>query len=538
MTSIFANASYGLTDPTGPTGNISIPTAVPLSGPIAVPISTGTPTKLQMKSVMATSAATATSDTSDTSGGHHLTLTRFLEDHGITPHSYQVDGIRWMDSMERDNGCGGILADDPGLGKTFQALALCHKGEGPNLIVVPTSILAQWIIEAERLFGARNVYVHHGPYRTGTIGRGVKIVLSTYGLLRMDKALQEVAWERVVLDEAHLIRNRRSKLSKAAMSLAARFRWGLTGTPIQNKDKEAINLFRFTCEDAVLEGMTLEELVEERLLRRTKEEELGDRIPGISIQEHNVDFISQEEQEFYNRVREGVAAEYRAVQGEEAKRENMVMFELLLRMRQASQHPQLVMNGFGRKFKRDYGRWMEVSSKHHALLDILRKDREQDTIVFCQFTEEMNILEQLLSREFEVTTLRGSSSVGHREHVIRMGQEIRVGGRQRVFLVQIMAGGVGLNLQAFSQVVLMAPDWNPCNEIQAVARAHRLGQKRHVTVHKLSLTSTLNDTIDQRINIIQANKLNRIHQLLLHTHTHTHTHTRTHTHTHFRKLLA
>ena len=441
----------------------------------------------------------------------------------ITPRPHQHDGIRWMCRQEAA-GQGGLLADDPGLGKTYQALSLiCGDTTQKTIIIVPTSIIGQWEEAAVRLFGRRSVCVHHGN-RSRTLEHAPRITISTYGLLRKDKAISEVAWDRIILDEIHAIKTRSSKTSKAAMELRGRFRWGLSGTPVQNKLDETANLFRFILGLPVKsrDRLDVPTLISTHMLRRQKEIVLAEELPDLHIRTQPVTFVTDQESQFYHRVMTNVAKEYAKVLGSEAKVENMVMFELLLRMRQASQHPQLVLNGFRRKYKKDFGKWTERSSKHTALLRLLKTHPDGDSLVFCQFTEEIRILAPLLREEgYDVLRLDGSMSAMERSINLDAGKNTRdpsdTSQKPRVFLIQIVAGGVGLNLQAFSHVYLMSPDWNPCNEIQAIARAHRMGQLKDVNVTRLVLESEEEGgpaLIDARILDIQSKKRNLMATLL------------------------
>lgn len=450
-------------------------------------------------------------------------ILRTLKAAGVTPRPHQHDGIKWMCQQEAA-GQGGLLADDPGLGKTYQALSLiCGNTTDKTIIIVPTSILGQWEEAAVKLFGKRSVCVHHGV-RSRTLQNAPRITISTYGLLRKDKAISDVVWDRIILDEIHAIKTRSSKTSKAAMELRGRFRWGLSGTPVQNKLDETANLFRFILGLPVKtrDRLDVPALISSHMLRRQKEIVLRDELPDLHIRTQPVTFVSDHESQFYHRVMNNVAKEYAKVLGSEAKVENMVMFELLLRMRQASQHPQLVLNGFRRKYKKNFGKWTERSSKHVALLDLLKTHPDQDSLIFCQFTEEIKILQPLLREEgYDVLRLDGSMGAMDRSIHLEAGQTLRdpsdTSQKPRVFLIQIVAGGVGLNLQAFSQVYLMSPDWNPCNEIQAIARAHRMGQLKDVNVTRLVLESEEEGAvglIDARILDIQAKKRNLMATLL------------------------
>jgi SNF2 family DNA or RNA helicase len=452
----------------------------------------------------------------------------------ITLRDYQEEGVRWMMTQEAQSG-GGLLGDDPGLGKTYQTLALCadwREGDHPTLVVVPTSIIQQWATAARAIYGHYGVYLHHGKRRHAHLWEmpRCRIVITSYGLLLHDDALQQNQWGRAVLDEIHYIKNHTGKTAKRAYSLQAPFRWGLSGTPVQNRPKETEALFRFVLGMGPDPGpvhLDLVELMETRFLRRTKETHL--ELPEITVSVQEVDFESRAEADFYQKVQTDVARQFQEMVGGEAREENMAMFELLLRLRQASCHPQLVLNGLQRKYDVEVGQWEDGrvhSSKQQHLVSMIRGHPAEAALIFCQFTEEMDMLERMLgSTGGQVLRLDGSMSQTERDSMIRAARwadppEVTVSPDGRVtvapvFLIQIRAGGVGLNLQDFSQVYITSPDWNPCNEIQAIARAHRMGQRRPVTVHKLVLSGRCVESgdeevavvpIDQRILDIQTQK--------------------------------
>ena len=457
-----------------------------------------------------------------------MSATVTLHEAGFTLRDYQEEGVQWMFQHE-GRGASGILADDPGLGKTLQTLTLAdqwQEGDDPTLIVVPTSIIDQWANTARTIYGHLGVYVHHGKRRHAHLWDmpRTRIVITTYGLLLHDSTLQTKQWGRAVLDEIHLIKNHRGKTAKRAYSLKAPYRWGLTGTPVQNRRQETEALFRFVLGmdgDTRDTRIDLEELITTHLLRRTKLTHLN--LPNLTIQNSAVDFETVEEATFYQRVQNNVREEFQELMelGGEARDENMMMFELLLRLRQTSCHPQLFLNGLTRKYQVEIDPWVGHSSKHRHLLRMIQDHPREGALVFCQFTEEMDLLQALLTEAgLTVFRLDGSMSDTQRRAMLTAAEAPNTTG---VFLIQIRAGGVGLNLQQFSRVYLTSPDWNPCNEIQAIARAHRLGQSLPVVVTKLVLSgSSPTDSpdqppvsvIDNRILDIQQKKRILMSQLL------------------------
>jgi SNF2 family DNA or RNA helicase len=281
---------------------------------------------------------------------------------------------------------------------------------------------------------------------------------------------------------------------------------------------------------------------------------LGDKIPQLTVTNTEIPFTTKGERNFYLKIQRNVKQEFQELADTHLTvgEEMAAMFELLLRLRQTAQHPQIVIDGLQRKHKRPMRSWTGSCSKHEALVKLLKTHPDEGSLVFCQFRQEMNILQERLQREgHRVLRLDGSMSVAERARVLEsvqkgsakadpntktisrthpvLGEDLvqdRIGSflepQAPVFLIQINAGGVGLNLQAFSRVYITSPDWNPCNEIQAIARSHRLGQDRPVHVTKLILKGIQDDpkpknnfsVIDARILGIQMTKRNLMADLL------------------------
>jgi SNF2 family DNA or RNA helicase len=441
--------------------------------------------------------------------------TKKLTQIGKPFYDHQLEGIKWMMSVEQ-RGTGGLLCDDPGLGKTYQALALVVSSlpQTTTLIVVPTSIIEQWRQAAAELVGAKAVYVHHGPNRLRHIP-AKRVIITTYNLMISDKSINRYYWYRVILDEAHKIKNSQSQSSKMAKSLNATYRWGLTGTPVQNNTAELVNIFRFvTRKTGYVDESNVSDYINSHLIRRIKEVVLKDKIPELQVVVSEICFQTDTERNFYHKVQNNIRSDFTELMslGGNARDENVAMFELLLRLRQASQHPQLVLDGYTKKFLKDKGRQMtpyrQHSSKHLALIKMLKAERHEPSLVFCHFTQEITMLSNLVQNEgFTTTRFDGKTSSAERATLINNLTRPEFTPPE-VLIVQITAGGVGLNLQRYARVYLMSADWNPCNEIQAIARSHRLGQTRPVVVKRLVLVDPKQEfsVIDQRIWDIQTKK--------------------------------
>jgi SNF2 family DNA or RNA helicase len=466
---------------------------------------------------------------------------------GITLREYQLNGIYWMMKLE-DRKLGGILADEPGLGKTYQSLALALSSKGKTLVIVPSSILQQWYKDAVFLKSKKSsVYLHHGKSRLREFPPHTKIVITTPCTLLISGCgsvyvnLHDTLWKRIIFDEAHLMKNKDSVISKCAIQLKAEYKWALTGTPVQNRPAETVNLFRFVYnlsddDDVVID---LKSSIQHQLLRRTKKQYLD--LPALSIENCVIDFDSQEERQFYHKVRKDVKTEFMNISEmcmNPAQLMSM-MFELLLRMRQTSIHPQLVIEGYRKKYgKTSLKDWSHcLSSKHNKLIELIQEHPQDSSIVFCQFTQEIKLLEPLfqqkgwrveridgeqrdkqgiidrcqsnsLSRDYLYHGLSKTMNCFRQlpQHLLQYMSDYSP--KIDIVLIQIKAGGVGLNLQKFNRIYFTSPDWNPTNEIQAIARAHRFGQDKKVYVKNILLEDSLEPgtVIDNRLLATQDDK--------------------------------
>lgn len=493
---------------------------------------------------------------------------------GLRLRDYQEEGVRWMLQHE-SHPRGGCLCDDPGLGKTLQAMTLLLRDElvgpsAPSIIVVPTSLLKQWVDLAHDLLGETGktrVIRYYGKDKALLTPEALaqcRVVITTYGTVNFEKLngaldlleghasmtpVEKVAafqalppeeqralemsaaqsnrlfqntWQRVILDEAHRIKNPKSLAFRRNSLFKTSIRWVLTGTPIQNTPKELKTLFLFTLGKSYMveHGHDLEALAETHLLRRTKEDKLT--LKAIDEAFVHVPMEDPEERRLYTSLMERITRAAQVIdQTQKGGTKAMALFELLLRKRQATQHLDIVYSGLQRKYQNITQSWNKSSSKHKTLFELLPS--REGSLVFCHFTQEIHILAKAL-REMgrPVFTLHGSMSTDEREAAIeatRMCDPTR----GPVFLCQIIAGGVGLNLQHIHWVFITSPDWNPCNEIQAIARSHRSGQQESVHVRRLVLTmpsqpdmpdTQENKTIDELIRDRQTDKLEMIGDIL------------------------
>jgi len=428
--------------------------------------------------------------------------------------AYQRDGLGWLKFIERF-GFGGCLADDMGLGKTVQALAMLEserqKKGGTSLVVVPKSIVVNWLSEAERFAPRLKALNHTGTARTRSAESfsGVDMVVTTYGTMRRDIVwLKDVEFNWLVLDEAQAIKNSATSTAKAARLLKGRQRLAMSGTPIENHLGELWSLFEFlnpgmlgnssvfarisNCSDPE-EDDCLRDLLSRALrpfiLRRTKEQVATD-LPD-KVEETIVCEMPASQRRVYDELREyyrrGLMAK---VEAEGLGGSKIMVLEALLRLRQAACHPGLL----------DPGKRRQSSAKLDLLLeqieDVIGEGHKM--LVFSQFTSMLAIVKTRLdSRDICYEYLDGKT----RERARRVDR-FQTDPDCRLFLISLKAGGLGLNLTAADYVVLLDPWWNPAVEAQAIDRAHRIGQAKKVFAYRL----VAKDTVEERILELQKTK--------------------------------
>ncbi|MDD9986981.1 MAG: DEAD/DEAH box helicase [Spirochaetaceae bacterium] len=422
---------------------------------------------------------------------------------------YQQEGFRWLSRLSRW-GAGACLADDMGLGKTVQALALLleRAPDGPALVVVPTSVAANWIDEARRFAPTLNVRACIGAADARAamledLGP-FDLVVTTYALLHIDaERLCGIAWHSAVLDEAQAIKNPAAKRSRAARALEAGFRMVTTGTPIQNNLTDLHSLFSFinpgmlgslqqfrrifaTPIEAEASGTArarLRRMVAPFVLRRLKSEVLEDLPPRTEVT-LRVE-LSPAEASFYEALRRRAVEDLEALRAGGAADDDgrMLMLAHLTRLRRACCNPALVSPA-------DAPPSSKLAIFAETLAELLANRHK--VLVFSQFVGHLKLIEaRLQESEVSYQYLDGSTAVKARRERVAAFQA----GQGDVFLISLTAGGVGLNLTAADYVIHMDPWWNPAVEDQASDRAHRIGQSRPVTIYRLVTTGTIEEQI-------------------------------------------
>ena len=431
---------------------------------------------------------------------------------------YQAEGVSWL-ALLREVGLGGVLADDMGLGKTVQALAFfaIEKEAGrldrPALVVAPTSLMSNWRREAERFAPELRVLTLHGLARKALFDQipHHDIVLTTYPLIARDREILAAHdWHVLMLDEAQTIKNPDAATTKLILSLAARHRFCLTGTPLENHLGELWSLFSFACPGLLGDrkafttswrtpiekagnaerGRMLARRVKPFLLRRTKEQVASD-LPSKTVIVERIE-LPPKQQDVYDTIRLSMHQKIRAAIAEKGwARSRIVVLDALLKLRQACCDPRLLKL----KTKGASPGSAKLERLEEMLEELLAENRR--VIVFSQFTTMLDLIRPRLDAAgISYALLTGQTR--DRPAAIEAFQA----GTAQVFLISLKAGGTGLNLVAADTVILYDPWWNPAVEEQAIDRAHRIGQTKPVFVHKLVAAGT----IEEKMEILKEKK--------------------------------
>ena len=296
-------------------------------------------------------------------------------------------------------------------------------------------------------------------------------------LINEEESLSKKEWNTIVLDEAHTIKNRDTKMSKAAMKLQGRFRILLTGTPVQNNLSEIWNLMQF----ANPELLGSFQQFTDRFI--TPVEKLHDKganeLPQKTEVTRKVE-LSQEEWALYDHIRQ--QALLNLADGEATPLQTLTE---LTRLRQAACNAQLV----DKKLK-------IPSSKQAAFLEMVDSlhDNHHRALVFSQFTSHLALIRKALDKKgVDYLYLDGATPAKERAQLVERFQT----GDMPLFLISLKAGGLGLNLTAADYVIHLDPWWNPAIEEQASDRAYRIGQQNPVTVYRLIAEGTIEEKIIQ-----------------------------------------
>jgi SNF2 family DNA or RNA helicase len=440
-----------------------------------------------------------------------------------TLRPYQKDGVNWLLFLS-ELGLGACLADDMGLGKTIQVIALLlalrkrRDSAVPSLLVLPASLVSNWMGELERFAPSLRVLsLHPSEMPRSELDRiagdpaaalaGCDAVITTYGMLGRQGWISGQKWDLIVLDEAQAIKNPATRQAKSVKELKGHARLALTGTPVENRLGDLWSLFdflspgllgsatRFKTFIKTLESTTppsytpVRSLVQPYILRRMKTDK---RI--ISDLPEKVEVtawcgLTKSQAALY---RQGVQDLARDLKEKEGMERRGLVLSALLRFKQICNHPSQALgdgayseNGSGK-----YGRLREICEEIAS--------RGEKVLVFSQFREMALQLTAFLGGVFGRSglVLHGGTPVAERQRIVERFQHED---GPPFLVLSLKAGGTGLNLTAASQVIHFDRWWNPAVENQATDRAFRIGQKRNVLVHKFVCRGTVEEKIDALI---------------------------------------
>ncbi|KAF7698621.1 putative global transcription activator SNF2L1 [Cucumispora dikerogammari] len=449
-----------------------------------------------------------------------------------TLRSYQLEGLNWMISMY-ENGINAILADEMGLGKTLQTICflthqtLIEDKKDPHLLIVPKSILINWKNEFKKFSPKMRVFLFHGmkddmkeliqQFKEGRFD----VVVTTYEMiLKQLKLIRSVGFDSIVIDEAHRIKNDESQLSLAVRMLTCDFRLLLTGTPLQNNIKELWSLLNFLSPEEFKDSVAFEEWVEthksadethknisntiedeanqtqinktERVIHnlrtvlslfflRREKAVVEKNLPPKKIL-HLYPSLTEMERKYYKNVLQKNHSELgKGVTG---------LSNIICGLRKACNHPYLFDNAEPRPVVT--GEHLIKNSCKLTVLDKLLKLKygNHKILIFSQWTAILHILEDYCNfREYSYVRIDGTTSTEDRASAVDQFMT----GETFIFLISTRAGGLGLNLTAADTVIFYDSDWNPQVDLQAMDRAHRIGQTKVVTVYRLVSKGTIEE---------------------------------------------
>ena len=451
--------------------------------------------------------------------------------------SYQLQGYSWMYRLHK-NSFGGCLADDMGLGKTLQTLTLLKRvlvesiptepventktvsqqlslfggtepevvkvGTKTSLIIVPTSLVHNWMNESKKFTPSIKINSFVGPSRgeLAPLLEESDVIVTSYGILRNEiQSFLDFQFQYAILDESQMIKNPGSKTFQAVMQVKADNRLVLSGTPIENSLTDLWSQFSFInpgllgnlgffqtefqypIEKLQDENKSdkLQQLISPFIMRRTKIQvakelpELSEQIIECDLNDVQEVFYEREKSKARNLVLENINS-----MG--LRKATMQILQSLMRLRQIANHPVLVDD----EYIAGSGKFDEIK----RFLESLYREGNK-ALIFSSFVGHLKLISEWLQKEgIDFVTLTGETR--NREEVVSQFQN---DDSKKFFLISLKAGGVGLNLTAASYVLMLDPWWNPAAEKQAINRAHRIGQDKHVMVYRFIAKNTLEEKI-------------------------------------------
>ena len=440
---------------------------------------------------------------------------------------YQKAGYNWF-SFLREYNFGGCLADDMGLGKTIQTLAMLQKvkeddqlvqTQSTSLIVMPTSLIYNWLTEAKKFTPKLKVLAHTGTYRNKEVANfaNYDIVITTYGVTRVDiDELKNFYFNYIILDESQNIKNPSSKSFKAVRSLKSKHKLVLSGTPVENSVGDLWSQLTFlnpgllgtqsffneeyvqAIEKRKDEGKArkLQSIIKPFVLRRTKEQ-VAAELPPKTEQIIYCD-MSEDQASYYEKTKSAYRNDLlQSMDDGTFARKQVQLLQGLTALRQLANHPYMI----DKEYESDSGKFENVI---HTLDNVLKGGHK--VLVFSQFVKHLDIFKKHFEAE-QIPFAYLDGATKNRGEIVSAFQEDET---LKVFLISIKAGGVGLNLTQADYVFILDPWWNPAVEQQAIDRTHRIGQDKKVFIYKF----ISKDTVEEKILALQRRKKSLANSLI------------------------